>query len=297
MFLGSLIGIPVSAEEGEVVYFNNIEAEIEGSVITLQEVEMSASLLEPQVKGDEARKMALDSLVESEVIVREFERNQGHLPDNYVRKKYEEVLRTKFNNDPTKLAAALFAQGMTKRDYEEKIRKDAIEGYMVTRNVLVPSLVSPNAIQAYYEEHRDEMVAGERVTFDQIVITDENRLSLEAAVTDIQKMPSEALYMETCTKLENIPGVALNTMESILVSDIQPEIAQKIQAMEPHTFQYIEVGDYAFWVGLRNREPAHMLDIEEVSDRIKSVLIEQQSEQLKKHWIESLLAKAYYVVR
>ncbi|UPA28264.1 MAG: peptidylprolyl isomerase [Verrucomicrobiota bacterium] len=299
-FAGFMVGAWVSAEESDVVYFNNIEAEVEGTVVTFQEVEMEAAMLEPQFRGDEARKKALNSHMEREVIVREFERNKGRLPDNYVQKKYDEILKTKFGDDRTRLASALYARGMTKRDYEEEIRKDAIEGYMFSHNVMLPSMVSPREIQDYYDAHVSEMVDGERATFDQVVVTDENRLSLEAVVANVAQGKAsdpKALYEETCAKLRETPEVVLNTMESVSLSDIQPEIAECVKSMDLNTFQRVEVGEHALWIGLRSREPSRSLPIDEVSDDIKNILIGQQSEKLKKHWIEGLMAKAYHVVR
>jgi hypothetical protein len=281
------------------VYNNHIVAYVENYAITKQQVESEIALiadqntLNPEIKNKLWTKV-LDALTEKEIIAKEFERMKGQLPESYVQKKYDEIQKTRFDNDPLKLVEALHRQGKSKTSYKTWIRKEAIVSCMYERNVHKPNSVSPLDIQNYYQTHREKFALGRQFDIDQIVVKKEDINTISSIQECLKK---ECSYETHRQNLSQIPGINLNHMEAINESEVLPIIAEKVVALPVGSFsnECIELDGQIIFLGLRGIREARTLSLCEVRESIEQTLLGERYQKLHQEWLDRLKQKAYWV--
>jgi hypothetical protein len=291
---GTLHGFTVQKN----VYSNYIVARVEDHVITKQQVEGEIALttggntLAPEVK-DELQTKVLDTLIEKKIIVKEFKRMKGQLPESYVPKKYDEIQKTHFDNDPLKLVEALHRQGKSKTSYKAWIQEEAIVSCMYERNVHKPNSVSPLDIQNYYQTHPEKFVQGKQFDIDQIMVKKEDT----DTISSIQAYLKEECPYEThCQVLSQIPGITLSHMEAINESEVLPTIAEKITALPIGSFSSVELDEQIIFLGLCNIREARTLSLTETRESIEQTLLGERHQKLRQEWLDRLKQKAYCVI-
>jgi hypothetical protein len=284
------------------VYSNHIVAYVEDGIITKQQIEI-ATFISKRTKRNpsdleaenELRKKVLNALIEKKMIAKEFERMKGKLPESLIQKKYDEIQKTRFGDDPLQFTEALRRQGKTKTSYKVGLREDAIMGYMYERNVHRPNSVSPIDIQNYYQAHRSEFIQGKQFDIDQIVIKKED---MDALSLVQECLKSEYSYEICCQRLSQITGASLNRMENISENDVLPVIAEKIATLPIGSFahEFIEFDERVVFLGLRNVKEAHTLSLNEARETIERILLNERHQWLCQKWLDQLKQKAYCVI-
>jgi hypothetical protein len=288
----------VAYAEDYVITKQQVESEI--YVITKQQVESEMaftdnwSVLDPEAKN-QLWTETLNGLIEKEMIVKEFGRMKGQLPESCIQKKYEEVQKTRFDDDPLKLAEALHRQGESKVSYKARIKKEVIVSCMYERNVHKPNSVSPLDIQNYYQTHLEKFVQGRQFDIDQIIVKKEDTDTIASIQ---ERLKEECSYEAHCQSLLQIPGINFSHMEAINESEVLPIIVEKITALPIDSFsdEFIELDGQIVLLGLRGIREARTLPINEVRESIERTLLGERYQKLRQEWLDQLKQKAYCVV-
>jgi hypothetical protein len=287
-----------TAQKG--VYSNHIVAYVEDGIITKQQIEMEMVLaskgnsLTPEAEG-ELRTKVRDALIEKKMIAKEFERMKGQLPEFYIQKKYDEIQKTRFDDDPLKLMEALRRQGTTKTGYKARLREDAVVSCMYEHNIHKPNSISPLDIQNYYQAHRAEFVRDRQFDIDQVIVKKED---VSALLLIQECLGSGGSYETCCQRLSQIAGVSLNHMDNISKNEVLPVIAEKMATLSVGSFsrEFIEIDGSVVCLGLRSVREAHALSIGEAWESIESILLNKQYQWLYRKWFDQLKQKAYCVI-
>ncbi|MDR3317521.1 MAG: SurA N-terminal domain-containing protein [Puniceicoccales bacterium] len=282
------------------VYQNWILAHVEDAVITKQQIEIEVSrakqgkYLNAQSEAELHTKV-LNVMIEKKIIVKEFDRMKGKLPENHVQKKYDEILKLHCDNDRLKFAEALQKQGKTTYSFKDEIRENAIVSFMYERNVIKPNTVSPLEIKHYYDTNRSKLIQERQFSIDQVMVTKEN----EEAITTIKSLLQQNLsYEKCCSQLTKIPGITVNHMDDLAETDVLPVITEKIATMSTYSFDNVPVdcGNQWIFLGLQNVKNAHALSLHEARNQIEHTLLGEKYQTLQEAWINTLKKKAYYVL-
>ncbi|MDR1591225.1 MAG: peptidyl-prolyl cis-trans isomerase [Puniceicoccales bacterium] len=280
------------------IYSNRVVAYVENDIITQQQIRGEMMLIANQ--GSEESEMekklweeVLNTMIAKKMIAKEFERMKGQLPESYIQKKYDEIQKTRFDDDPLKLTKALQQQGKSKASYKAWLREEAIISFMYEHNVHRPNSVSPLDIQKYYQANGEKFIQGKRFDIDQIIIKKED------AIPSVRECLKRGYsYEECCQDLSQIPGISLNRMENIDESEIVPIIIKKIAKLPIGSFseESIELNDQVIFLGLRNVREARTLSLDEAREPIEQTLLEKKYQLLRQKWLDQLKQKAYCVV-
>jgi hypothetical protein len=280
------------------VYDNHIAAYVEDRIITKQQLESEVMLMTNQnvLKSEPEsalRAKALDALLEKRMIIKEFERLKGQIPESYIQKRYDEVQKTRFDDDSLQLVEALHRQGKSRTSYKAELREEVIVSCMYERNVHKPNVVSPLDIQNYYQTHGTEWVQGRRFDIDQITLEKGDSDAL-LSVQECFKYP----YETCCQHLSQIPNGSFQHMENIGEDEVLPIIAEKIAGLSVGSFtpEFIELGEKIIFLGLRNVREARVLSINEVWENIEQTLSGERYQCLRQKWLDQLKQKAYCVI-
>lgn len=298
--LGSVIlgvGLSVAGLRGEgiPVYSNRIVAEVEGTIITSQEVAIESILTNggvvPKEKEQEIGDMVLKQMIDRRIITKEFERMQGKLPEGYEQKQYDSLVTSKFGGDYRRFEEILHTQGKSKRSYQKDLKDQAIVGYMFDRNVTMPSSVSPREIAHYFDTHQSELTRAPHISFDQFLISGDGTKQIVRSI-----LGENLTYNETCNALDQLDDVVLTPMDDVPDTDLLPQVADALKTMKLEQFHEVNLGDQAVLLGLRSYEPSRPLTIHEASTQIEHLLVSQRYDEKKEHWLNELKQKAYCVV-
>jgi len=127
---------------------------------------------DPQLaeKITQARKEALDQLIERRLIIQQFNTKGGKVPDNLIEEEIDQTIEEQYGRDRSVFIKTLEALGLNLETYKERIREKIIVRYMQQSEISNEIIISPYKIEKYYADHPDEFHEGEKVKVRMIYI-------------------------------------------------------------------------------------------------------------------------------
>lgn len=178
---------------------NGIAAIADDSVITVQDVrQASADAIDlyrrtffnnPEVfeqKRVGALTEALESLIDRQLILRDFKNLGGVIQESYIDDIIKDRIREQFGDRVT-LTKTLQAQGITWETFRQREREKIITQIMERKNVREALLISPAKIERYYQTNSTNYKLGDQVKMRVIVL---NR-SQNADVEEVRKLAAQ----------------------------------------------------------------------------------------------------------
>jgi peptidyl-prolyl cis-trans isomerase SurA len=303
---------------------DGIAAVVNDKVITFQQIKSQVAetekLLSQNLQGEElqervkeAQLNVLKSLIDRELIIQDFKKSGGLIPDTFVNERVNDEIRERYGGDRMVFIKTLYERGETMAKFRDDIADNAIVQYMRTRNVSQTVLVSPYQIEQYYQQNlrlfqQDEQIKvstivlrksqfpstktvnGQQVSYDpQEEIAKEilYKLDTGAEFADLAKSYSEAPNKDDGGAL----GWVTQTGKLAIRSDLWPYIA-KLQPGQ-HTDVIATTDGWYYIVEVEDRTKASITPIDDVRKQIEETIISQQTLERQQEWFDSLRAKAY----
>ena len=286
---------------------DGVKAIVNDKVITYQEVnDFSASAVDvlrheyaedPDMfdqKLNATLADGLETLVENQLILKEFATKYNQLPDSAVDELVADRIRDQYGDRITCIRS-LQAQGMT----FEKFRQQVLEQYIISelryKNRSGNNIISPYKIESYYNLHQDDFKVGDQVKLRMIVLTKASsddptaRQKAEDILAQIKKGTSFAQLASVYSQDPVQQGS--DWMET---SVLRKELADAAATLKPgQTSDVIETSDDCYILRLEDKRPAHVRPLNEVRDSIQTTLRAQQQKVAEQRWIDSLKKKAF----
>ena len=290
---------------------NAIRAIVDNNVITVQQVETTAAraleLLRRQY-GDQPEMLrkkymetlndATEELVRRQLILHEFKTAGYNIPESALEQSVQERIRERFGDRAT-LTKTLQAEHITYETFRTQIREQIIIEAMRQKNVSSEIIMSPQKIQAFYDEHQDEFKVEEQVKLRMIVLDS----SAEATAEGRKKLAEQII-----TRLdEGAPFSEMATIYStgsqrnqggdwgwVERSVLRKELADVAFTLSPGKHSdVVETGEAAYIMLVENVRPAHVKPLNEVRDDIEKTLRAQERARLEDAWINKLKKKTF----
>ncbi|MBO4796324.1 MAG: peptidyl-prolyl cis-trans isomerase [Verrucomicrobia bacterium] len=288
-----------------VVHTNVITArDIDERVLPSVEMLYSQYANKPEELNKRAmdlRREAIDSLVEQELILQEFKDSKLVLPENYVEKEVKRRIRERYGDRLT-MVRTLKSQSLTYDAYYNRVRDEVILQAMTGKYVNSVTIVSPQMIVNYYNEHQDAFKVEDQARIRTILLLKDKEhpeVARELGREILKQIRDGAAFDEMVSVYSEdqaIKGRKDAHLEWRDRMDMQKELSEKTFSMKPGEVSDLVETDTAIWIiKLEDLRPAHIRDIEEVRDAIESEIKTQMRAKLKKEWIERLKKK--YLVR
>lgn len=195
---------------------NGIAAVVNGSVITMQDIEEHVAVpLEAlrrthasnpsqfSQKKAETMTTGLEDLIVRQLILDEFKAGGIPVPDAMVEDEMQERIRKRFGDRVT-LTKTLQAQGITFETFRQRVYDDMVLQYMRQKNVGQAVVISPKKIEIYYTNNLTKYRMEDQVKLRMIV--------LNAAATGSAE-EARKLAREILVKLDQ--GAAFPEMASV----------------------------------------------------------------------------------
>ncbi len=166
--------------EPEVV--DGIAAQVNSDVITFSEVRDLVSGNERSIRSNytgqelvekvrQARKAALQTLIDRKLILQEFKKKEYAIPDSLIDDRVATVIREEYGGDRQAFVRTLLAQGMTQAKFREQQRDMVIVQAMRYQNVKSNLLVSPLKLDSLYTTNKPDYTTPEQIHLWMISIT------------------------------------------------------------------------------------------------------------------------------
>ncbi len=230
------------------------------------------------------------NLVESELILLDFEMQGGTLPDRAVEDHVNSVIHERFSNDRAAFLRALAAERLTFTEWRKQMKDQLIVQIMRQKEVSAKILITPLDLQNAYDRKRDAYALPERVRIRTVALPATTTATDAADIHDRIRSGKTTLEQiaEKGATLQDDPGfidlASLNETIRRAIADLAPgDIAGPIDI------------DGAFYlVQLAERQEARVRPFDEAAPEIEKELRRVEFDRLNKIWLDSLRSK-YYV--
>jgi peptidyl-prolyl cis-trans isomerase SurA len=305
----SICSAAYAAEQPEVV--DGVAAIVNGEVITYSQVrdlvgprekvlraQLTGEDLEKKIK--EAREAALKDLIDRQLIVQAFKKENYQIPDHFIEERMHEIIQENFGGDRGTFIKTLEAQNFTLGEFKKMESEKMIVQAMRSKNVKLNMVASPARVDEYYKEHRNEFTSKEEIKLRLIMVpshaNDENAASQRSMIDEIFK------------KLVN--GAEFDRMAQIYSEDSTREqggdwgwVERKTLAapLEKVAFnlpvgkisKVIEFSGNYYIIKVEDKHGGATKTLEEARPEIEKKLLQKEAQELQERWLASLREKAY----
>jgi peptidyl-prolyl cis-trans isomerase SurA len=315
IWLSALI-LPLSslchaAYAADVEVIDGIAAVVNGDIITYSQVRSLVApreqLLRSQYSGEElvkqikaARQAALNDLIDRQLIIQAFKKENYQIPDHFVDQRVHEIIQENFGGDRNTFIKTLEAQNYTLGEFKKLETERMIVQAMRSKNVKREMIASPAKIDEYYKTHRGEFTAKEQIKLRLIMIP--------AHANDGNAAAQRSMAEEILGKLAN--GAEFDRMAQIYSEDSSRDLGgdwgwidRKTLAapLEKAAFNLpvgrisniIEFNGNFYLLKVEDKKGGAMPSLAQVRDQIEKKLLQQEAQNLQEKWLASLRSKAY----
>jgi peptidyl-prolyl cis-trans isomerase SurA len=295
--------------EPEVV--DGVAAVVNGEVITYSQVRgvvgPREKLLRAQFRGDElvqkvkeARQAALQDLIDRQLIIQAFKKENYQIPDHFIEERMHDIVRTDFGGDRNTFIKTLEAQNYTMGEFKKMETEKMIVQAMRGKNVKLATIASPAKVEEYYKAHRDEFTSKAQVKLSLIMIpshaSDGNAAAQKAMADEIfGKLVNGAefermaqLYSEDSTREK---GGDWGWIERKTLAAPLEKVAFSLQ---PGKFSnVIEFSGNYYILKVEDRHGGDTKSLADARADIEKKLVQEEAQNLQEKWLASLRSKAY----
>jgi len=304
---------------------DGIAAVVNDKVITYlqinEQVSETEKLLRQNLQGQElfdrlkeAKLNVLKALIDRELIIQDFKKLGGTIPDTFVNARIDDEIRERYGGDRVVFIKTLYERGETMEKFRDEIQDNAIVQYMRAKNVSQTVLVSPYQIEQYYENNLRLFQQDEQIKISTIVLRKAQFPSTETGPDGKQTSydPQEEIAKEILYKLDTgaefadlaksysegsnkDDGGALGWVTARGKLAIRADLWPYIENLQPgqHTDVIATSDGFYYIVQVEDRAKAKVTPLEDVRKQIEDTIISQQSQLRQQEWLDSLRAKAY----
>jgi peptidyl-prolyl cis-trans isomerase SurA len=237
----------------------------------------------------------LETLIEDQLVLHEFETKYNALPDSLVDEWVDDRIKDRYGDRITCIRT-LQAQGITFEKFRQEVRDSTIIEQLTMQKFSENKIIiSPYKIEAYYNLHQDEFKVGDQVQLRMIVI---NKISPDDTAAR-QKADDIIANLKKGEPFDQLASLYSQDPEQkgsdwMETSVLRKELADAAAKLDPgQTSDVIETSDECYIIQLEGRRTAHVKPLNDVRKNIETTLREQEKKDEQRRWIESLKKKAF----
>ena len=291
-------------------FVDGIMAVVHTALITSMQVEMTAKPEDEMLlqeygytsetfhrKSSELHNSIFTNMIEKQLVLRYFQTITNKINESLLDQIVsDEIHENRKYGDRVQLAKDLERQGMTFEDFRRRIKEDLIIRELIHENVPEP-IISPRRIEAYYQQHRDDYKLADQIKMRMIVLNKGDSPERackrgEEILTQIKGGASFAEMASVNSEGSQRKDGGETGWEDL--TEVNQALVKEINKLKPGEYSgVIETSDAYFLLLLEDRHAAHIKPLSEVRDDVERTLKNQESERLRKRWLERLRTKTY----
>lgn len=301
---------PSFAADPDVV--DGVAALVNKDVITFSQVrEVVASrerTLHSQYSGQEladkireARRGALQELIDRQLIIQEFKKKEFSIPQRFVDERVDSIVREEFGGDRQAFIRTLQAQGYTLTKFKESEREKIIVQAMRFQNVKSSFIVSPIKIDSLYTTSKPEYTTPEQIHLWMIAV---NKGTSVAGEKDPQKESADEIRKKLLAgaKFEDLAklysddssrstGGDWGWIDRKTLNDTLTNAAFRLDVNKVSPI--IEQGQAYYIMKVSERKASYTKPLADVRPEIEKKITSDDRERMQEQWVSGLRKKAF----
>ena len=290
---------------------NGIAAVVNDKVITYSEVrdvvEPRERLLRSQYSGPELvkritelRKAALQDLIDRQLIIQAFEKDNLQIPPHFIDERVDEVIKENFGGDRQAFIKTMESQKYTMSKFRDLERQKIIVQAMRAKNVKSNLIIPPSKVEEYYRKHKELFSNKSQVKLRMIMIPGHQ----EAGGGEAQATMAEEIRAKLIT------GADFDKMAQMYSEDstrdlggdwgwiddktLSPELSKVAFSLSPGEIsKVVDIAGNHYILKVEARQGGEARPLKDVRTEIEARLRQEQAQELQEHWLASLRSKAY----
>lgn len=252
-------------------------------------------------KVREARKGALEDLIDRQLILQEFKKKEFQIPQHFVDEHINEIVRDEFGGDRQAFVRTLQAQGYTMTKFQEAEREKIIVQAMRFQNVKNDFLVSPDKIGSLYTTSKAQFTTPEQVHLWMISVSKGTPVGGEG---DSQKAMAE----EIRGKL--LKGAKFEQLAQMYSEDSSKQVGGDWGMIDRTTLNealtnaafrlapgkispVISQGNSYYILRVSERKEAVTKPLSDVREDLEKKITSAERQRMNEQWIAGLRSKAF----
>ena len=299
------------AAEDEARVIDGIAAIVNGDIITYSQVRgislARERLLRQQYHGEElekqiqeARKAALNDLIDRQLIVQAFHKEKFELPEHFVDQRVDDIIREDFGGDRSTFIKTLQAQNYSITEFKKLEMEKIIVAAMRSKNVKQVTTISPTKVMDYYKQHRAEFTAKEQVKLRLIMIpthaAEGNAPAQKAIAEEILGKLADGAPFDRMAQMysEDASRDAGGDWGWIDRKTLAPEL-EKVAFNLPsgRVSHVIELGPNFYILKVEEKRGGETPSFAKLRPEIEKKLIQEEQQRQQELWLAGLRQKAY----
>lgn len=283
------------------VLLDSYSAIVNGKVITVGDVLLALRPVQERLAaryaGRELEQKLLEefeaaraALVESELILVDFEMQGGSLPDRAIEDHINSVIHDRFGDDRAALLKALAAERLTYGEWRKQMQEQFIVQIRRQQEVGSKILITPLDLQTAYDARKtSDFSHPERVRLRTLALPPMDDAARGALIDRLRsgQEPFDASAAEGATFQD--------AADTIDVASLHAAIRDAIADLEPGGISDpVDVGGAPYLLQLVERQDARVLSFDEAAPELRRDLRRTEFDRLNKIWMDSLRSK-YHV--
>jgi peptidyl-prolyl cis-trans isomerase SurA len=312
----TLIASPLSQgalaqEDNTPRIIDGIAAIVNGDIITYSQVrglsQPRERLLKQQYHGEEldkqvqeARKLALNDLIDRQLIVQAFHKDKFELPEHFVDERVNDIIRDDFGGDRATFIKTLQAQNYSLTEFKRLEMEKIIVAAMRSKNVKPVTTVSPTKVMDYYKQHRPEFTAKEQVKLRLIMIpthaAEGNAPAQKAIAEEILGKLADGAPFDRMAQMysEDASRDSGGDWGWIDRKTLAPEL-EKVAFKLPagRVSHVIELGPNFYILKVEEKKGGETPSFAKLRPEIEKKLMQEEQQKQQEIWLAGLRQKAY----
>ncbi|MEM1221209.1 MAG: peptidylprolyl isomerase [Verrucomicrobiota bacterium] len=290
---------------------NGIAAIAEGRIITVEELRKEIQPIIPRLRVesktqeefsqrlDEISREVLQNMVDRIIIVKAAEDDGLLLPQSYIDQEYEDTIDRDFGGDRGRFLEFLRSQGLTTRQFREKVYERIVVSVMRAQNRRSQSEISPERIQEFYIKNKLRFYQEEAMHLRQIILSplaDEGMGPLrQTADTIISELNKGTNFGDLARKYsQDSMSRRGGDWGWIERKDLRTELSKAAFELQPGQYsQPIELGGTLFILYCEDRREEIIQPVAEVRDIIENILVGEIARETQEKWLIDVRERSY----
>ncbi|MDP0499959.1 MAG: peptidyl-prolyl cis-trans isomerase [Verrucomicrobiota bacterium JB022] len=292
-------------------YKQGIAAEVEGEIITFEDLRREMGPLIPRIRESSRNRQefnqkmenlyfeVLQNLIDRVLIVEEFKDKEYNMPPSYVENEYERIITEDFGGDRARFLEYLKEQGQNAREFRSELKDNIIVSAMRGEKRKSQSQVSPERIEAFYNENKVAFYQEESLKLRIIMLrplADENPDLMQQSVEKVQaELEKGRSFAEVARQFsQDSRRESGGDWGWLKRTDLKDELARVAFELQPGEYSDpVKIANQTFILFVEDYREEGILPLAEVRDRIEEILAGQLARQAQDAWLDRLRRDAF----
>ena len=284
----------------KVITFQDVALAVQPADLEVARLRFGSSPRDYDQEVNRLRQEALVGLIETELILSEFETAGYHLPESVVEEQIKDRIREQYGNR-VRLMRTLQAENTTFETFRERVRERFIVQAMTAKNISSAVLISPYKIEKYYEENLDRYKVKDSVRLSMISLwhrVDRGPEATRELAKDLAQQLKDGASFSELAVLYSDDRMRRDGGDRGWIERGGPDLRSDLQdfafSLEPGIpSEPLEKEEGCYLMLVEEARTARTRPLVEVRDEIEGILRQRERAQLREKWISRLRDKSF----